>query len=486
KQANTPNFDRLWDTYPHNQLRASGEAVGLPKGQMGNSEVGHLNIGAGRIVYQSLTRINNAIEDGTFFNIEAFTKTMEQAKKGGHALHIFGLLSDGGVHSHIDHLFALLKLAKDKQLKDVYVHAFLDGRDVGQTSAGMYLKQLEMKLDEYGVGKLATISGRYYAMDRDNRWDREKKAYDAIVYGQGPKAENPQDVVTASYEKNVFDEFVEPTVMTDSDGQPIGRVQDDDAVIFFNFRPDRAIQISRAFTNDDFDGFDRGSSKPQNIQFVMMTNYSDNVYGEVAFGPNDLKNTVGEVLSKHDMKQLRIAETEKYPHVTFFMSGGREEEFPGEKRILIHSPSVATYDLKPEMSAYEVTEALLDELDKQTENAIILNFANPDMVGHSGMLEPTVKAIEAVDECLGKVIDKMTELGGHAVIFADHGNSEEVVTLEGKPMTSHTTSPVPVIVTKKGIELRDGGILADVAPTLLDLLNIEQPSEMTGKSLIKS
>src|SRR5699024_3503154 len=304
KQANTPNFDRLWDTYPHNQLRASGEAVGLPKGQMGNSEVGHLNIGAGRIVYQSLTRINNAIEDGTFFNIEAFTKTMEQAKKGGHALHIFGLLSDGGVHSHIDHLFALLKLAKDKQLKDVYVHAFLDGRDVGQTSAGMYLKQLEMKLDEYGVGKLATISGRYYAMDRDNRWDREKKAYDAIVYGQGPKAENPQDVVTASYEKDVFEEFVEPTVMTDSDDQRIGRDQDDDAVLFFRFRPDRAIQISRAFTNDDFDGFDRGSSKPQNIQFVMMTNYSDNVYGEVAFGPNDLKNTVGEVLSKHDMKQL--------------------------------------------------------------------------------------------------------------------------------------------------------------------------------------
>lgn len=485
EQANKPNFDRLWEKYPHNTLQASGKAVGLPEGQMGNSEVGHLNIGAGRIVYQSLTRINTAIEDGSFFDIDAFTDAMDHAKRHHKALHLFGLLSDGGVHSHIAHLFALLKLAKDQGLKEVYVHAFLDGRDVGQKSARTYLKQLEEKMEEYGVGKLATISGRYYAMDRDNRWEREKKVYDAIVYGKGPKADNPQNVVTASYDQNVFDEFVEPTVMTDPNGDPLGMVQDEDSVIFYNFRPDRAIQISKAFTNQDFNEFDRGSNNPQDIRFVMMTDYSDKVTGDVAFKPIDLHNTIGETLSKNDMKQLRIAETEKYPHVTFFMSGGREEEFPGEKRILIDSPNVATYDLKPEMSAYEVTDALLQELDEQTENAVILNFANPDMVGHSGMLEPTVKAIEAVDACLGKVIDKITELGGYAVIFADHGNSDEVVTLEGKPMTSHTTSPVPVIVTKEDVKLRDDGILADVAPTLLELLNIEKPEEMTGSSLIK-
>jgi len=485
KQANKPNFDRLWETYPHSTLQASGEAVGLPKGQMGNSEVGHLNIGAGRIVYQSLTRINKAIEDGSFFNLDAFTSAIDQAKENKKALHIFGLLSDGGVHSHIDHLFALLKLAKDKEMEEVYIHAFLDGRDVGQKSAGKYLKRLEEKIAELGVGKLATVSGRYYAMDRDNRWDREKKVYDAIVYGEGPKAENPYKIITSSYEENVFDEFVEPTVMVDDNGSPVGKIQDGDSVIFYNFRPDRAIQISRAFTNENFNAFDRGPRAPEGIRFVMMTDYSDTVKGEVAFKPNDLHNTIGETLSKSNMKQLRIAETEKYPHVTFFMSGGREEEFPGEKRILIDSPNVATYDLKPEMSAYEVTDALLNELDKKEENAVILNFANPDMVGHSGMLEPTIKAIEAVDECLGKVVDKITELGGYAVIFADHGNSDEVVTLEGKPMTSHTTSPVPVIVTKEGAELRNGGILADVAPTLLDLLHIEKPEEMTGTSLIK-
>lgn len=485
KQASTPNFDRLWNKYPHNQLQASGEAVGLPKGQMGNSEVGHLNIGAGRVVYQSLTRINKAIEDGSFFNLDAFTNAIAHAKKHHKALHIFGLLSDGGVHSHINHLFALLKLAKDQDMTEVYVHAFLDGRDVGQKSASMYVKQLEDKMAAYGVGKLATVSGRYYAMDRDNRWDREKKAYDAIVYGKGPTAENPHNIITTSYEQNVFDEFVEPTVITDDKGDPVGKVQDEDSVIFYNFRPDRAIQISRAFTSNDFNEFDRGPHAPRDTHFVMMTDYSDMVTGDVAFKPNDLHNTIGETLSKNNMKQLRIAETEKYPHVTFFMSGGREEPFHGEKRILIDSPDVATYDLKPEMSVYEVTDALLKELDEGTENAIILNFANPDMVGHSGMLEPTIKAIEAVDECLGKIVDKITERDGHAVIFADHGNSDEVVTLEDKPMTSHTTSPVPVIVTKDGVELRSGGKLADVAPTLLDLLNIAKPTEMTGTSLIK-
>lgn len=485
KQAQTPNFDRLWNHYPHNQLEASGEAVGLPEGQMGNSEVGHLNIGAGRIVYQNFTRINKAIEDGSFFDIKAFTNAVKQVKKQQKALHIFGLLSDGGVHSHIGHLFALLKLAADWQLDNVYVHAFLDGRDVGPKTAATYIEQLEEKIAEYGVGKLATISGRYYAMDRDNRWERVKKAYDAIVHGEGPQAKNPYDAINASYEKEIYDEFLEPTVMTDNEGQPVGTVQDNDSIIFYNFRPDRAIQISRAFTNKSFDAFDLGVLPPKHVAFTMMTDYSDDITGEVAFKPNELHDTIGEVLSANNMKQLRIAETEKYPHVTYFMSGGENDEFPGEKRALIDSPSVATYDLKPEMSAYEVTDRLLEELDEGTQNAIILNFANPDMVGHSGMLEPTIKAVEVVDECLGKVVEKITDSGGYAVIFADHGNSDEVVTLEGNPMTTHTTNPVPVIVTKEGADLRNGGILADVAPTLLELLNIEKPSEMTGQSLIK-
>lgn len=485
KQAHKPNFDRFWKKFPHGQLEASGEAVGLPKGQMGNSEVGHLNIGAGRIVYQNFTRINKAIENGSFFDIEALINSVRQAKKQNKALHILGLLSDGGVHSHIDHLFAVLKLAADWQLKEVYVHAFLDGRDVAQKSAATYIRQLKEKITEYGVGKLATISGRYYAMDRDNRWDRVKKAYDVIAYGQGPQATDPYEAITASYEKGTYDEFFEPTVMVDDDGRPVGTVQDNDSVVFYNFRPDRAIQISRAFTNKAFKAFDRGSLAPRHLTFVMMTDYSDEITGDVAFKPEELTHTVGEVLSDNNMKQLRIAETEKYPHVTYFASGGQEEEFPGEKRVLIDSPSVSTYDLKPEMSVYEVTDALLEELDKEIHNAVILNFANPDMVGHSGKLEPTVKAVEAVDECLGKVVDKITELGGYAIIFADHGNSDEVVTLDDKPMTTHTKSPVPVIVTKDGVELRKDGILADVAPTLLDLLNIEKPTEMTGNTLIK-
>ncbi|MBT2217893.1 2,3-bisphosphoglycerate-independent phosphoglycerate mutase [Virgibacillus dakarensis] len=485
KQANKPNFDRYWKTYPHNQLKASGKAVGLPEGQMGNSEVGHLNIGAGRIVYQSLTRVNLSIEEGDFFEKSAFVKSMQHAKQHDKALHIFGLLSDGGVHSHISHLFALLKLASDQGLEKVYVHAFLDGRDVGPKTAKEFIKQTEEKMTEYGVGKFATISGRYYSMDRDKRWDRVKKAYDAMVYGEGPKYQDPYELVDDSYENGIYDEFVIPSVITDKNGNPNATIEDEDSIIFYNFRPDRAIQISRTFANEDFHDFDRGDKVPKNLDFVMLTNFSESIDGYVAYEPVNLDNTIGEVLAQHDLKQLRIAETEKYPHVTFFMSGGREQEFPGEKRILIDSPKVATYDLKPEMSAYEVTDALLHELDEGEENAIILNFANPDMVGHSGKLEPTIKAIEAVDECLGKVVDKITELGGYAIIFADHGNSDEVVTPDGEPMTSHTTSPVPVIVTKKDVELRDGGILADVAPTMLDLLDIEKPKEMTGESLIK-
>jgi 2,3-bisphosphoglycerate-independent phosphoglycerate mutase len=485
KQAKKPNFDRYWNSFPHNQLKASGEAVGLPEGQMGNSEVGHLNIGAGRIVYQSLTRVNLSIREGDFFENQAFLKSMKSAKEKNKALHIFGLLSDGGVHSHIEHMFALLKLAKDQGLEKVYLHAFLDGRDVGPQTAKGYIKETEEKMQEYGVGKIATVSGRYYSMDRDKRWDRVKKAYDAMVYGEGPAYPNPEAVVDDSYANGIYDEFVIPSVITDASGQPVGKVQDEDSIIFFNFRPDRAIQISRTFANEDFHDFDRGPNVPKNLDFVMLTNFSETVDGFVAYEPVNLDNTVGEVLAQNNLKQLRIAETEKYPHVTFFMSGGREKEFPGEKRILINSPKVATYDLKPEMSVYEVTDALLEELDRGEINAIILNFANPDMVGHSGKLEPTIKAIEAVDECLGKVVDKIIELGGHAIITADHGNSDEVVTLEGNPMTAHTTNPVPVIVTKENVELRNDGILADLAPTLLDLLAVEKPKEMTGSSLLK-
>ncbi|MGM0939509.1 MAG: 2,3-bisphosphoglycerate-independent phosphoglycerate mutase [Bacillota bacterium] len=485
KQANTPNFDRYWNTYAHNQLTACGEAVGLPEGQMGNSEVGHLNIGAGRIVYQSLTRVNLSIKNGEFFEKEAFKKSIENAKKNKKALHVFGLLSDGGVHSHINHLFALLKLAKDNELKEVYIHAFLDGRDVGPQTAKEYIKQTQDKIKEYGVGQFATISGRYYSMDRDKRWDRVKKAYDAMVYGEGPAYQDPIEVVDDSYANEIYDEFVIPSVITDENGEAVGKIKDGDSIIFYNFRPDRAIQISRTFANEDFRDFDRGEHVPKNLDFVMLTNFSETVDGYVAYEPVNLDNTVGEVLSQHNLKQLRIAETEKYPHVTFFMSGGREKEFDGEKRVLINSPKVATYDLKPEMSAYGVTDALLKELDAGEHNAIILNFANPDMVGHSGKLQPTIKAIEVVDECLGKIVDKIKELGGNAIITADHGNSDEVVTLEGKPMTAHTTNPVPVIVTEENITLRDGGILADLSPTLLDLLGIEKPEEMTGESLIK-
>ena len=485
KQAQTPNFDRYWKKFAHNQLTASGEAVGLPEGQMGNSEVGHLNIGAGRIVYQSLTRVNLSIKEGDFFEKEAFLKSINHAKENNKALHIFGLLSDGGVHSHINHLFALLKLAKDSELNEVYVHAFLDGRDVGPQTAKDYIEQTEDKMKEYGVGQFATISGRYYSMDRDKRWDRVKKAYDAMVYGEGPSYKSANEAVDDSYANEIYDEFVIPSVITDANGDPVGKVEDEDSIIFYNFRPDRAIQISRTFANEDFHDFDRGEKRPKNLDFVMLTNFSESVDGYVAYEPTNLDNTVGEVLSQNNLNQLRIAETEKYPHVTFFISGGREQEFPGEKRILINSPKVATYDLKPEMSAYEVTDALLKELDEGKQNAILLNFANPDMVGHSGMLKPTIQAIEAVDECLGKIVDKILELGGNAIITADHGNSDEVVTLEGDPMTAHTTNPVPVIVTKENIDLRDGGILADLSPTLLDLLGVEKPEEMTGTSLIK-
>lgn len=484
-QAKKPNFDRYWAQYPHTTLTASGEAVGLPDGQMGNSEVGHLNIGAGRIVYQDLTRISKAIKDGEFEQNEALLEAVLHAKQNGRKLHIAGLLSDGGVHSHIDHLFALLELAKKQGLEQVYIHAFLDGRDVPPDSAKGYMQQLLDKIRELGIGQVATVHGRYYAMDRDRRWERVEKSYRAMVYGEGPQYDDPMQVIEASYAQEVYDEFVIPAVIAGKDGKPAATIGDEDAVICFNFRPDRAIQLSEALTRDDFDGFDRGSGRARNLRYVCMTNYSEHVKGRVAFAPKDLTNTLGEVIAKHGKTQLRTAETEKYPHVTFFFSGGKDQVFEGETRVLINSPKVATYDLKPEMSAYELAESTVKEIESGKHDAIILNFANPDMVGHSGKMEPTIKAVEATDECLGKVVEAVLAQGGVAVITADHGNADVILDENGNPYTAHTTNPVPFIVTDSNAVLRDGGILADIAPTVLDLMQIEQPEEMTGKSLLK-
>ncbi|TFB24315.1 2,3-bisphosphoglycerate-independent phosphoglycerate mutase [Filobacillus milosensis] len=485
KQANTPNFDRYWNTFPHSTLKAYGEAVGLPQDQMGNSEVGHLNIGAGRVVYQNLTRINLSIKEKEFHQNEAFVNASQHVKETHGALHIFGLLSDGGVHSHNEHIYALLEMANQQQIEDVYVHAFLDGRDVGPKTAITYLKELEDKMAELGVGELASVSGRYYAMDRDNRWERVEKAFRAIRLGDGPTSTDATKTVEQSYDQEVVDEFVEPFVMVDENGEPVGKVSDGDAIIFANFRPDRALQLTDVFANNRLDVFENDYEAIDNLRMVTMTQYSEELNVDIAYPPNMPQNTIGEVVSNKGMKQLRIAETEKYPHVTYFMSGGLDQEFEGEKRILIDSPKVATYDLKPEMSAYEVTDALMNTLDQDPPNLIILNFANPDMVGHSGKVEPTVKAIEAVDECLGKIVDQILDMGGHAVITADHGNADQVLNEDGSPMTAHTTNPVPVVVTKEGINLRDDGILGDLAPTVLQLLNVDQPEEMTGQSLIK-
>ncbi len=484
KAAHKPNFDRYWEQFPHQQLRADGEHVGLPEGQMGNSEVGHMNIGAGRIVYQSLTRINKAIKDGDFFENEAFIAAIQHAKKNDSALHLMGLVSDGGVHSHMDHLVALVELAKKEGLEKVYIHAFLDGRDVAPNTGLSFVQDIEVQLKTLGVGQIASVSGRYFAMDRDKRWDRVEKAYQVIVHGQGTAFNSASEGIEASYAVEVYDEFVQPFVI-ESNKEAVGPIEDNDAVIFFNFRPDRAIQLSTALTNPEFDGFGRMNA-PENINFVSFTEYSDSVKGDIAFKKVNLVNTLGEVISNAGKTQLRIAETEKYPHVTFFMSGGRHETFAGEERILINSPKVATYDLKPEMSAFEVKDALINKIHENSIDAIILNFANPDMVGHSGMLEPTVKAIEAVDTCLGEIVDLILAKGGAVIITADHGNSDEVIDMDGNPMTAHTTNPVPIIVTKEDLDIREGGILADLAPTMLQLLGIEQPQEMTGKSLIES
>ncbi|WP_161878597.1 2,3-bisphosphoglycerate-independent phosphoglycerate mutase [Alkalibacterium sp. MB6] len=482
-QANKPNFDRYWNEYAHSTMKASGLAVGLPEGQMGNSEVGHTNIGAGRVVYQSITRIDKAIEDGDFDTNEVLDGAISHVKDNDSALHFFGLISDGGVHSHQRHLKALIETAKKKGVDKIFVHAFTDGRDVAPNSAAGFIEDLQGVLAELGTGHIATVTGRFYAMDRDTRWPRVKRAYDAIFHGEGNKVTDPVQAVKDSYANDIMDEFIEPIVV-EKDGQAVGTVKDNDAVVFFNFRPDRAIQLSRALTEPDFDEFDRGQT-PQNIKFVTFTQYTSDMKADVMFPPVFLKNVLGQVLADNGLKQLRIAETEKYPHVTFFMNGGTNDEFPGESRILIPSPQVETYDLKPEMSAYEVADALVEDIKNDKHDAIILNFANPDMVGHSGMLEPTIKAIEAVDENLGRVVDLIIEKGGTAVIFADHGNADTELTPEGNPHTAHTTVPVPVIVTKKGITLRTDGKLADVAPTMLDLLGVDKPEDMTGETLIQ-
>lgn len=484
-QAKKPNYDRYLANYPHATLTACGEAVGLPEGQMGNSEVGHLNIGAGRIVYQDLTRITKSIRDKEFFANETLLGAVKHAKQNGKKLHLYGLLSDGGVHSHIAHLFALLELAKQEQLYDVYIHCFLDGRDVAPDSARGYLEALQAKIEETGVGKIATVQGRYYAMDRDKRWERVGKSYRAMVYGEGPAYVDPVKAIVESYEKSVFDEFVVPSVIVDGNGQPVGLVESEDAVIFFNFRPDRAIQLSNVFNNADFRDFDRGERLPKNLYFVCLTMFSETVGGYVAYSPKNLDNTLGEVLVQNDKKQLRIAETEKYPHVTFFFSGGRDVELPGETRILINSPKVATYDLQPEMSAYEVAAAAVKEIEAENHDVIILNFANPDMVGHSGMLEPTIKAVEVTDECMGQVVDAVLAKGGVAIITADHGNADLVLDDINRPFTAHTTNPVPVIITDASAHIREDGILADLAPTVLDLMALAKPAEMTGTTLIK-
>lgn len=482
--ANKPNFDRLVKEYPNTELQASGMAVGLPEGQMGNSEVGHLNIGAGRIVYQELTRITKAIADGDFFANEALLNAMKNAKENNSSLHLMGLLSDGGVHSHIDHLRGLLEFAKKEGLQKVYVHAFMDGRDVAPSSGKKFIVKTEEMMKEVGVGQIATISGRYYAMDRDNRWERVQLAYNAIVLGEGETATSAVEAIEKSYHDEKTDEFVLPCVI-EEDGHPISKVKSGDSVVFFNFRPDRARELTRAINDREFAGFER---ETLDLTFVTMTQYDKTLEGvEVAFKPQTLVNTLGEYVSSKGLQQLRIAETEKYAHVTFFFNGGVEKENEGEERKVIPSPKVATYDLKPEMSAFEVTEELINKLDEDKYDMIILNFANPDMVGHTGVVEAAVKAIEAVDTCLGKVVDKVLEKDGTVFITADHGNAEtEIDFSTGNPFTAHTTNPVPFVWVSNNIDGRSlkPGKLADIAPTMLNVMNIEVPAEMTGECLI--
>ena len=477
--ANKPNLDKIFAENPHTQIGASGMDVGLPDGQMGNSEVGHTNIGAGRIVYQELTRITKSAQDGDMMQNEALLKAMNNAKENGKALHFMGLLSDGGVHSHNTHLYALLEMAKKLGLEKVFVHCFMDGRDVPPSSGKDYVKQLMDKLQEIGVGKIATVMGRYYAMDRDNRWERVEKAYAAMVYGEGEQADCPLCAMQNSYDKEVTDEFVVPTVVKGA--EPIS---EGDSVIFYNFRPDRAREITRTLVDPDFTGFERKKGFFP-LSYVCMTQYDATMPNvEVAYKPESLTNTFGEYISNKGLTQLRIAETEKYAHVTFFFNGGVEKQYPGEDRILVKSPSVATYDLQPEMSAYEVTDKMVEAVKSGKYDALILNYANCDMVGHTGVFEAAVKAVEAVDTCVGRVVEAVKEMGGCVLLTADHGNADKMVDEDGEPFTAHTTNPVPFCVINHPCKLREGGRLADIAPTMLQVLGLEQPKEMTGESLI--
>lgn len=529
--AKKPNLDRIFASNPSTSISASGLDVGLPEGQMGNSEVGHLNIGAGRIVYQELTRISKAIEDGDFFENKEFLGAIDFVKENrrrseacgespNNKLHLFGLFSDGGVHSHIEHLYALLKLAKHRGLDEVYVHAFTDGRDTSTTGGLGYLREFEQKAKEIGIGRIASVSGRYYAMDRDKRWERIEKTYRMMTEGMTENSaangascpaasrmdvnvscsavsrmnadaccnesscfESAAEIFETSYAAGVTDEFIVPTAVC-RNGQPIALVQDGDAVIFYNFRPDRARQISRAFLDEHFEGFER---RKLNLRYVGMTQYDASIEGiHTAYLPETLVNTLGEYASKLGMKQLRIAETEKYAHVTFFFGGGVEQPYDGEERILVNSPKVATYDLQPEMSAFEVADKLVEQIEKDRFDIIICNFANPDMVGHTGVYEAAVKAIEAVDDCIGRVAEALEKIGAGYIITADHGNSECMANPDGTPMTAHTTNLVPLVIGGCGdLSLREGGVLSDIAPTILELMRIDQPVEMTGKSLIR-
>lgn len=485
------NVKKLIESYPSSTIGASGMSVGLPEGQMGNSEVGHLNIGAGRIVYQDLTKITKAIKDGDFFKNPALIKAMDGAKANGKKLHLYGLLSDGGVHSHTEHLYALLKMAKERGVKECYVHCFMDGRDVSPTSGAGFIRGLQEEIKELGYGKIASVCGRYYAMDRDNNWDRVEKAYDMLTLGEGEKCQDPAAAVKNSYKEGVTDEFLKPIKVYEN-GKPLGLIEKGDSVICFNFRPDRARQITRAISQKQF-------IVPKGTAFERKTGYLDPVYVcftvydasfeglDIAFPKTSMDNTLGEYLAKLDKKQLRIAETEKYAHVTFFFNGGVEAPNENETRDLIASPKVATYDLQPEMSAYEVTDKVLQELDGGEFDVVILNFANCDMVGHTGVIPAAVKAVHTVDECVKKVTDKILEMGGAALLTADHGNADKLLSEDGSPFTAHTTNPVPVVLISdklKGVTLRSDGILADLAPTLLEIMGLPQPKEMTGKSLI--
>ena len=478
--AKTPNIGKIFGENPITKIGASGMDVGLPDGQMGNSEVGHTNIGAGRVVYQELTRITKSIEDGDFFNNEALTSAIENAKNNDSSLHLMGLLSNGGVHSHNTHLYGLLNLAKKAGLTKVYVHAFLDGRDVPPSSAKEFVIECEEEMKKIGVGKIATVMGRYYAMDRDNRWDRVEKAYSAMVYGEGEKAVSAPEAVQNSYDKDITDEFVLPTVIEGGD-----TIKENDSVVFLNFRPDRAREITRTLVDEAFDGFERKKGFFP-LTYICMTQYDATMPNvDVAFKPQSLVNTLGEYISNQGMTQLRIAETEKYAHVTFFFNGGVEKQYENEDRILVNSPKVATYDMQPEMSAYEVCDKCCDAIKSGKYDMIILNFANCDMVGHTGVFNAAVEAVEAVDTCVGKVVDAIKEMDGVALITADHGNADKMYEDDGSPFTAHTTNPVPFCVVNYPCTLREGGKLADIAPTMLKILDLPQPNEMTGKSIIE-